>query len=86
MPAKPSDPVTTDDLLVACGVTREDLYKWVAQKLLARPTLTDSPSGLVAVWPGTALDRVRFIVKKQREELPLNELVELVRARWPAQK
>ncbi len=84
MPAKLSDPVTTDDLLVAAGVTREDLYRWVAQKLLARPTLTDSPSGVVAVWPSTTLERVRFIVKKQREELPLKEIVDLVRARWPA--
>ena len=84
MPAKLSDPVTTDDLLVAAGVTREDLYRWVAQKLLTRPTLTDSPSGVVAVWPSTTLERVRFIVKKQREELPLKEIVDLVRARWPA--
>ena len=86
MPSRRRELVTTEELLVAGGVTREVLYRWVAQKLLARPTFTTSTSGLIAAWPREALEKVRFIVKKQREDLPLNELVDLVRARWPAAK
>lgn len=86
MSARRREPVTTEELLAAGGMTREVLYIWVAQKLLARPTFTTSTSGLIAVWPREALEKVRFIVEKQREELPLKELVELVHARWPAPK
>jgi hypothetical protein len=84
MSARCREPVTTEELLVAGGVTREVLYKWVAQKLLARPTFTTSTSGLIAVWPRETIEKVRYILEKQREELPLKELVALVHARWPA--
>ena len=86
MPARCRDLVTTEELLAAGGVTREILYVWVAQRLLARPTFTTSTSGLIAAWPRAALEKVRFIIKMQREELPLKELVELVHARWPDPK
>ena len=71
---------------MAGGMTREVLYLWVAQKLLARPTFMTSTTGVIAVWPREGLEKVRFIVKKQREELPLKELLVLVNARWPASK
>ena len=86
MPARRCDLVTTEELLTAGGVTRDVLYAWVAQGLLARPTFTTTTSGLIAVWPREALEKVRFIVEKQREEPPLKELVELVHARWAAPK
>ena len=86
MPAKPRYSVTTEELLAAGDMTREVLYKWVSQKLLARPNFTTSTRCVVvAVWPREALAQVRFIVKMLREELPLSELVDLMRARWPAQ-
>ena len=78
--------VTTEELLLAAGVSREVIYKWVAQRLLARPTFTTSTSGLIAVWPREALAKVRFIAKKEREDLPLKELVNAMQARWPAPK
>ena len=87
MPAKPRYSVTTEELLVAGGMPREVLYKWVAQKLLARPNFTTSARGVVvAVWPREAVEQVRFIVKMQREGLALSELVDLMHVRWPAER
>ena len=86
MSARRREPLTTEELLITAGVTREAVYMWVAQKLLARPTFTTGTSSLIAVWPHDTHERVRFILEKQREGLPLKELVELVRARWPAPK
>ena len=86
MTARRRDLVTTEELLAVGGVTRDVLYTWIAQRLLARPTFTTSTSGLIAVWPREVLEKVRFIVEKQRKELPLKELVDLVHARWPDPK
>ena len=83
MTAGPPDLLTTDELVVAGGVTRELLYRWAAQRLIARPTFTDSPTGgLIAVWSRDSLERVRFICKKQREGATPKELADLVRERW----
>ena len=78
--------VTTEELLLASGVSREVIYKWVAQGLLARPTFTTSTSGLIAAWPREALAKVRFVAKKEREDLPLKEIIRAMQARWPAPK
>lgn len=77
--------LTTDELLAAGGLTREVLYKWVAQKLIKRPTFTAALDGRpIAVWPREALARARFVSKKQG--LTTKELAKLVRKRWPARK
>jgi len=77
--------LTTDELLVAGGLTREVLYRWVAQRLIERPTFTAAPDGSpIAVWPREALERARFVSTKQ--DLTVKELANLVRERWPARK
>ena len=79
--------LTTDELLVAGGVSRELLYRWVAQRLIERPTFTASPDGgLIAVWPCEALERVRFVGDGERQGLTVKELANLLRERWPARK
>lgn len=79
--------LTTDELLVAGGVSRELLYRWVAQRLVERPTFAASPDGrLIAVWPREALERARFVGKRERQGLTPKEVADLVRERWPTRK
>jgi hypothetical protein len=85
VPARPRDHVTTEELLAITRSTRDTLYEWVALKLLPRPWVTTGTDDrkLVAAWPSEALERVRFIVAKQRKNLPIDEIATLVETRWP---
>lgn len=78
MTAKRDDPITTSDLVNACGVTREMLYRWLARKLLSRPMISNSG----AVWSRGTLDRARFIVSVMREGSTEEEAIDRARERW----
>lgn len=85
VPARAQEHVTTEELLAVTRTPRDTLYQWVAQKLLPRPWLTTAASGrqLAAAWAPEALERVRFIVARQRQGLTLDEIATLVDERWP---
>lgn len=85
VPARSRDHVTTEDLLAVTRSTRDTLYQWVALKLLPRPWLTTGTDDrkLIAAWPPEALERVRFIVAKQRQNHSIDEIAALVENRWP---
>jgi len=83
VPARARDHVTTEELLAVTKSSRDDLYRWAAQKLLPRPWVARAADGkLAAAWAPEALERVRFIVAKQRQGLTMEEIAGLVAARW----
>ena len=78
------DHVTTEELLAVTKSTRDTLYKWVAVRLLLKPRiLTDTDGHYFAAWSADSLERVRFIVDKEREGLTMDDIVALVAGRWP---
>ena len=84
VPARARDHVTTEELLAITSKTRDVLYRWAAQKLLPRPWVAPAADGsLAAAWAPEALERVRFIVAKERQGLTIEEIAGLVDARWP---
>lgn len=84
VPARAPDHVTTEELLAVTRTTRDVLYQWVAQKLLLRPWITTGADGRqLAAWAPGTLERVRFIVAKQRQGLTLEDIAALVEARRP---
>lgn len=69
------DYVTTEKLLAVTKSTRDTLYRWVALRLLLRPRiLTDSKGHPFAAWSVDSLDRVRFIIGKEREGLMMDDI------------
>jgi DNA-binding transcriptional MerR regulator len=84
VPARAPDHVTTEDLLAVTQSTRDTLYYWVARGLLPRPRIaTDEGGRQFASWTPETLERVRFIVASQRQELTIEAIASLVEARWP---
>jgi hypothetical protein len=76
--------VTTEDLLAVTKSTRDTLYRWVGIRLLPKPRiLTDSKGRHFAAWSADSLERVRFIVDKEREGLMTDDIIALVAGRWP---
>ena len=83
-PPADQNPVTTEDLLAITRSTRDTLYRWVGIRLLPKPKiLLDSKGRHFAAWSADSLERVRFIVDKEREGLMTDEIVALVAGRWP---
>ena len=75
--------VTTEELLAITRSTRDTLYRWVAIRLLPKPRiLTDSHGQYFAAWSADSLERVRFIVDKERQGLPTDDIIALVAGRW----
>ena len=73
------DYVTTEELLAVTKSTRDTLYRWVALRLLLRPRiLTDSNRRHFAAWSPDSLDRVRFIIGKEREGLTIDDIIDCV--------
>ena len=86
MTARPlvRDHVSTEELLAVTKSTRDTLYKWVAVRLLLKPRiLTDTDGQYFAAWSADSLERVRFILDKEREGLTMYDIVALVAGRWP---
>ena len=79
------DRLTTEQILTATRTTREQLYLWIAQRLLPRPMITTTPSRTsIALWRHDTPTRVRLILAKLRAgHSPADILLEL-RRRWPA--
>lgn len=76
------DHVTTEELLAITRSTRDTLYRWVADRLLTKPRiLTDMGGHHFAAWSTESLERVRFIVGKQREGLTMDDITALVARR-----
>jgi hypothetical protein len=77
--------LTTEQILTATRTTRDQLYLWIAQKLLPRPMIMTTPSRRsIALWPHDTPTRVRLILAKLRGGFaPADILLEL-RRRWPA--
>jgi len=85
-PARPPfrDHVTTEELLAVTKSTRDTLYRWIVMQLLPKPRiLTDSKGQHFAAWSADSLERVRFIIRKEREGLTMDDIVALVAGRWP---
>jgi len=85
VPARARDHITTEALLAVTGSTRDILYQWVALKLLPRPWLAAGPDSaqLAAAWAPEALARVRFIVARQRQGVPMEDIAARLEARFP---
>ena len=84
MPAGKREHVTTEELLAVTRTTRDVLYRWVAEKFLPRPWLVPGTDGrLAAAWSPDALERARFVMARQRQGLPPDEIAALVMQRWP---
>ena len=84
MNARPLVHVTTEELLAVTKSTRDTLYRWVAVRLLLKPRiLTDTDGRHFAAWSADSLERVRFIVDKEREGLTMDGIVALAAERWP---
>lgn len=78
------DHVSTEELLAVTKSTRDTLYRWVALRLLLKPRiLTDTDGNYFAAWSADSLERVRFIVGREREGVTMDDIVALVAGRWP---
>lgn len=78
------DRLTTEQLLTATRTTREQLYLWIAQKLLPRPMIVSTARrSPVALWPRDTPTRVRFILAKQRSGQIPADISRALRRRWP---
>ncbi|MBK9753427.1 MAG: hypothetical protein IPO88_07950 [Nannocystis sp.] len=79
------DRLTTEQILTATRTTREQLYLWIAQKLLPRPVITTTPSRTpIALWPHDTPARVRLILAKLRAGYAPADIHHELRQRWPA--
>jgi len=78
------DHVTTEELLAVTKSTRDTLYRWVVMRLLPKPrVLTGADGRQFAAWSADSLERVRFIVGKEREGFTMVDITALVARRWP---
>ncbi|MBA3546904.1 MAG: hypothetical protein H0T76_10510 [Nannocystis sp.] len=76
--------MTTEELLAVTKSTRDTPYRWIVMQLLPKPRiLTDSKGQHFAAWSADSLERVRFIIRKEREGLTMDDIVALVAGRWP---
>ena len=73
----------TKDLMVALGVTRRSVYKYVQLRLLPAPVLySNGKTGVRARWSVVALDHAEFIVEQREIGYTLGEIAAMIAARW----
>ena len=76
----------TDDLVDALGVSRKTLHKYVQMRLLPAPVyVSDGKSGVRCRWTLVALDHIAFILEQQDIGHTLNEIANMIAARWGTQ-
>ena len=75
---------STEELQAITNVGRKTLGMWVKRKLLPAPTVTSDGHGSKSLWPKVALEQARFIMEKQAQMYTLDEIAEMIKARWPS--
>jgi len=73
----------TAEVAEAAGVSRQTLRAWVQRGLLPEPTLLAKGRGVWSRWPPVSVEIAAFIRAKRDEDFTLDEIVVLVRERWP---
>ena len=74
---------TNDELVAITGLQRQTLRLWVLRGLLPKPTLfSDGRDGVRTRWPYEAVERARFVMKMKAQGHKLDEIADMVRARW----
>lgn len=86
MPTDATNHVTTEQLIAATRTTREQLYRWSAERLIKRPWMSTSAEGRpVAMWPADTLPRVRLILTLQRQGATPEDITDAIRRQFPPQ-
>lgn len=75
---------STEELQAITNVGRKTLSVWARRGLLPTPKITSDGHGSKSLWPRVALEQARFIMEKQAQMFTLDEIVAMVKARWPS--
>ena len=75
---------TTEELQAITNMGRKTLGMWVKRGLLPAAKITSDGHGSKSLWPRVALEQARFIMEKQAQMYTLDEIAEMIKARWPS--
>lgn len=81
-----SDRVPTSTLAAAAGCSASTVQRWVRQGLLPAPVRVNKGSGVQAMYPAAALERVGEIRRLREQGLSLDEIAERFNTPPPKRK